>query len=156
VARPRIWQPFDNVTWASQHEFTDSGDIRDRHRNLIPIGDGDVSLRLYDTARKMTLPRREVLALEYFGAPTPYQCCICGKLLHTDVLHLDGDTRNFARSNLKYGSTARGREHELDCLRWAMIHNHVPPRIQTQIRDKSVYRSNSMPKKSQAERRNNE
>jgi hypothetical protein len=135
VARPRIWQPFEKVKWASTHQFTDAGDIRDQHRNVIPVGTApnyDISLRLYDTARKITLPRRDILALEFFGPPPSCRCVICDKILPTNVLHLNKNPRDFARDNLKYGNTVTGRIHEIACINWAMRHNHVPPRAKTQ------------------------
>lgn len=154
MARPRIWQPFETVKWASTHQFTEAGDIRDRHRNVLPIGAGpdyDVSLRLYDTARKITLPRRDILALEFFGEPPEYRCCICDKILPTDVLHLNKDQRDFRRDNLKYGSTFTGRAHEINCLTWAMVCNEVPPRRHTRLFSGIPWQVNSMPRKSAAE-----
>ena len=149
MARPRIWQPFETVKWAIHYEFTDAGDIRDRHRNVVSgHSDGDISLRLYDTARKKTFPRREILALEYFGPPPRYRCVICDKPLHCGVVHLNGNKCDFSRDNLKYEylASSTGREHEVDCIHWAMTSNEVPPRARTVIRDDSVYGRNSMPK----------
>jgi hypothetical protein len=155
VARPRIWQPFETVKWASTYQLTDAGDIRDKHRNVLPIGVApsyDISLRLYDTARKTTFPRRDILALEYFGPPQPKRCVICDKRLPVEVLHLNGNPRDFSRENLKYGTDLGGRDHELDCIRWAMTSNEVPPRVRTLIRAGSVCRVNSMPKQAEAAR----
>jgi hypothetical protein len=154
VARPRIWQPFEKVKWASSHEFTDAGDIRDRHRNVLPVGDGDVSLRLYDTARKVTFPRREILALEYFGEPPEYRCCICDKRLSYAVVHLNGNRGDFSRDNLKRLPAFEARWHKFKCIRWAMESNLVPPREQTKGSDDHPLRRvgvNSMPKKSRSE-----
>jgi hypothetical protein len=132
VARPRVWQPFDTVKWASGHEFTDAGDIRDKHRNVLPIGaapDYNVSLRLYDTARKF--PRRDILAMEFHGIPERPNCVICDKKLKCSVVHLDGDPQNFARDNLKWVTSIESHEHEQQHLRWAMVSNDVPPRCKT-------------------------
>ena len=104
--------------------------MRDQHRNVLPIGTAptyDVELRLYDTARKRTFPRREILALEFFGVPEPYRCIVCDKALPYTVVHLNKDLRDFSRDNLKY-TIGFGREHELDCLQWAMTSNYVPRR----------------------------
>lgn len=135
MARPRIWQPFETVKWASHYEHTDAGDIRDKNRNVLPLGaspDYTVSLRLYDTARKRPFPRRDILALEYFGQPPPYRCVICAKLLPTEVLHLNGNPRDFRRDNLKYATDLQGRDHEIHCIEWAMTCNEAPPRVKTQ------------------------
>lgn len=132
MARPRIWQPFETVKWASGHEFTDSGEIRDKHRNILPLGyapDYEVSLRLYDTARKF--PRRDILALEFHGIPDRPQCVICGKKLKCSAVHLDGDPTNFARDNLKWVASLESHDHEQRHIRWAMVSNEVPPRIRT-------------------------
>jgi hypothetical protein len=119
------------VKWASSYQYTDAGEMRDQHRNVLPIGTApayDVELRLYDTARKTTFPRRDILAFEFFGRPEPYMCVIGGKCLPTEVLHLNRDPRDFSRDNLKYATGLGGRVHELDCIRWAMISNEVPAR----------------------------
>lgn len=117
----------------------------------MPIGASptyDISLRLYDTARKRTFPRRDILALEFFGPPPPYRCAICDKLLQTDVLHLNKNPRDFSRGNLKYGGDFLARTHVIDCVNWAMRHNEVPPRVKTTRGFNGVVRrSNSMPKR---------
>ncbi|OBI53460.1 hypothetical protein A5707_11345 [Mycobacterium kyorinense] len=86
-----------------------------------------VTLRLYGTGRKITSPRRDILALEYFGLPPRYHCIICDKALQYGVVHLNGNARDFSRDNLKYLPSLGAREHELAHTRWAMVHNEVPP-----------------------------
>ncbi|GAA4297639.1 hypothetical protein [Mycobacterium paraffinicum] len=141
AGRPRIWQPFATIKWAPGYEFTDNGDVRDRHRNVLAIGMGPqypITLRLYDTNRKVRTPRRDVLALEYCGLPDRHHCVICderrdGKVIAAglpySVVHLNGDRTDFSRGNLKYAPRfASARRHELAHIQWAMTHNDVPPR----------------------------
>jgi hypothetical protein len=145
------------VKWASEYEFTDAGHIRDKHRNVLPIGaapDYAVSLRMYDTARTKTFPQRDVLAMEYFGAPYPYRCVICDKPLNHTVVHLNGNPQDFSRDNLKRLLAFESSWHKFKCIRWAMESNLVPPRIHTHGSDDHPLRRvgvNSMPKRGWAE-----
>lgn len=157
AGRPRIWQPFETVKWASGYEFTDDGRMRDRHGNVLDVGaapDYTVRMRMYD--RTVAFPRRDILALEFLGPPCPYRCVICDQRLKPTVVHLDQNPGNFARENLKWGPDIEARSHELNCIRWAMEWNHVPPRARTVKRDGVIFHGvSSMPKKSRvaAERR---
>lgn len=127
AGRPQIWTPFARISWARDYQYTDDGRIRDKHRNLLIDRDYNVTLRLYGTDRKITFPRRDVLALEYLGPPPRYHCIICDRVLRHGVVHLNGNWRDFSRDNLKYLPSFKAREHEMAHIRWAMTSNEVPP-----------------------------
>lgn len=127
AGRPQIWTPFARISWARDYQYTNDGRIRDKHRNLLIDRDYNVTLRLYGSGRNITFLRRDILALEYFGFPPRYHCVICDKVLRDEVVHLNGNLRDFSRDNLKYLPSFEAREHEIAHIRWAMTSNEVPP-----------------------------
>lgn len=138
AGRPQIWTPFARISWARDYQYTDDGRIRDKHRNVLgDYGpDSRVILRMYGSSRRKILPKRDILAMEYFGPPAAgdsHCCVICGQE-YSEVIHLNDDRRDFSRSNLKrvpaYHHEAR--EHELRCCETIMqLRPHDPRRRPT-------------------------
>jgi hypothetical protein len=129
LARPRIWQPFVRIDWASGYEYADDGRIRDRHRNVLSERDRRVTLTIHGTARQQSVSKVDLLALEWFGVPGCLNCVVCSRPTYHRAVHADGDPLNWARSNVVYEADfVAALRHERKCLIWAMESNYVPAR----------------------------
>lgn len=129
AGRPQIWQRFARILWAREYEYTDDGRMRDRSRNVLREHgtEREVILRVCNFPLKVRLPKRDILALEYFGYPQWTECIVCSKRFNDRVVHLSGDYEDCSRDNLKYTASRALRRHEFKCLEWAMKDNEVPP-----------------------------
>lgn len=103
MAKPRLWRPFEKVTWAREYEHAHDGRIRDRSRNVLPVrGPHNAATFSVRGSGKYTRSVADVLALEWHGHPGFTRCPVCQHRIWDVVVHLDGDRRNFARDNLKH------------------------------------------------------
>lgn len=131
AGRPQIWTPFARISWARDYQYTDDGRIRDKDRNVLPDRGPDchVTLRVYGSERQVRFPKRDILAMEFFGEPPHHDCVICGEGPPYRVLHLNGDRRDWSRGNLKYvPDDKEARWHELQCCEMIMQRRPHDPR----------------------------
>ena len=133
AGRPQLWKPFCRVSWLREYQYTDDGRIRDRSRNVVNAHgpDFEVTLRIAETSRRVTFPKREILALEYFGLPDFDECVVCSRRLHYGVYFLNGNSRDCSRDNMKLIPSIEARRHELACVRWVMRNDEIPPYAKT-------------------------
>lgn len=147
---PQIWTPFARIAWARDYQYTDDGRIRDKHRNVL--GDrgpeSHVTLRVYGTDRQLRFPKRDILAIEYFGLPEVgdcYCCVVCGGA-YSEVIHLNDDRRDFSRSNLKRIPDYReAREHELRCCETIMQLRPHDPRSRPTLDNRMFFADDDHP-----------
>lgn len=117
MAKPRLWRPFENVSWAREYEHAHDGRIRDRSRNVLPVRGPDHAVTFNVRGGKYTAPAAHVLALEWYGYPGSLKCRTCGRRMDHRVIHRDGNPRNTSRWNITYSvNVDDALTHELICV----------------------------------------
>lgn len=135
AGRPRTWHFFTRTQWAHDYQWHEDGRIRDRYRHELSD-----SHRLFSRHT-----RAETLAEEWLGPRPKYDCVWCGDRSKEggkytgkikgggppyEIVHLNGNTRDCSRNNLKYAPPhpAKVRRHLDWHAEMEMRTTHAPPR----------------------------